>query len=184
MQHLRVDEVINIFRSVACSRGFGKERYSPMDQEEWHHSKEWPRYDISNKGNIRNHETGKLMKTYISDRGYERVSLVKEGKQYTRNVGTLVGNEFVDGYSEGMVISHKRDKSQSEAENLEWKTISDIRSESNSLRKKIRCIETGEEYNSIKECSEVMNISRTCISRCINRRSFHTRDGFSFELTD
>ena len=83
-----------------------------------------------------------------------------------------------------MVISHKRDKSQSEAENLEWKTISDIRIDTSGCKKKIRCVETGKEYESIKACSEDMGITRTCISRCINRRSFQTRDGFSFELTN
>lgn len=77
-----------------------------MEHEEWKHCDEFPRYDISNEGNVRNHETGRAMSTYISDRGYARVSLTEDGKQYTRNVSTLVGRMFVDGYEDGMVITH------------------------------------------------------------------------------
>ena len=42
-------------------------------------------------------------------------------------------------------------------------------------------IETGEEFESIVECSRVMGIGVNSISRCVNRRSFQTSEGFHFE---
>ena len=156
-----------------------------MEYEEWKQCDEFPRYDISNEGNIRNHKTGRVMSTYISDRGHARVSLTEDGKQYTRNVSTLVGKMFVDGYENGMVITHKDgDKTNPEASNLEWRNRNDVLSEKNGRKRKVRCIESGKEYDSIKACSLDTGIDRHSISRCTNRRSMHTKAGLHFEFVD
>lgn len=156
-----------------------------METEEWKHTEEWSRYDISNEGNIRNHETGKYVKTYISDKGYERVTLTNSGKRYTKNVGLLVGQLFVDGYEEGMVISYKDgNRSNSSANNLEWKTKKDIALKTNGRKRQVKCIENNEIFISIKECSEKMSISRHSISRCVNNAAKCTRAGLHFEFID
>ena len=47
--------------------------------------------------------------------------------------------------------------------------------------KKIRCIETQKIYNSIKEASETMHISRGNISAVLHERRKHA-NGFTFEF--
>lgn len=156
-----------------------------MEHEAWKHCDEFPRYDISNEGNIRNHKTGRAMSTYISDRGYTRVSLTEDGKQYTRNVSTLVGRMFVDGYEDGMVITHKDgDKTNPEASNLEWRKPKDILSEKNGRNRKVKCVESGKEYKSINDCSRDTGIGRRAISRCANQASLSTKAGLHFEFVE
>ena len=43
--------------------------------EQWKTYSKIPTYEVSNKGRIRNKETGKILKTNYDDRGYERLSL-------------------------------------------------------------------------------------------------------------
>ena len=52
--------------------------------ETWLPCREFPDYEVSSEGKIRNIYTGRILKTNINDKGYEIVCLRKDGKQYTR----------------------------------------------------------------------------------------------------
>lgn len=75
-------------------------------EEKWQQSEEFPLYDISDKGHVRNRKTGHVLKTYISDKGYERVRIMKDGTPHTCNIHKLVADTYVSGYSDGMLATH------------------------------------------------------------------------------
>lgn len=159
-------------------------------EEKWQQSEEFPLYDVSDKGHVRNRKTGHVLKTYISDKGYERVRIMKDGTPHTCNIHKLVADTHVPGYSDGMLATHiDGNRRKNESDNLEWKTKKDISKSLFSNGKKpthrmkpVRCIETGKVYNSIKDCSIDMKLNYKSVSKCANNRYQKTKNGYHFEL--
>ena len=86
-------------------------------KEIWKPVKECNKYEISNKGVIRNALTKKLKYVEDNTAGYLRVVL--DNKKYF--VHRLVAEMFCEGYFEGAVVNHKDfDKHNNSANNLEW----------------------------------------------------------------
>lgn len=161
--------------------------------EEWKQCDDAPLYEISNKGKVRNSLTGRILKTNIDGRGYERVTLRANGKQFSRKVSRLVGEAFLrDKYRPGLKITNKDGyRYHNDAENLEWKTHREIirqtyreGREQTHKKKAVRIVETGMVYPSVIECSRATGISKDVISRSLTRRSLKNRCGLTFEYLD
>ena len=163
-------------------------------EEQWKPSgdKDVPNYDVSDLGRIRNPKTGRIMKTHINRYGYEEINLVSENKKYTKKVDAIVAKTFVDGYGKGLCVIHKdRNILNSRADNLTYKTRSEIskqsyldgREQTHRMRP-VRCVETGEEWRSIIECSRDTGLNRHSISKCVNNPSTRVRDGRHFEAIE
>lgn len=156
-----------------------EEKWLPCDDEDILN------YEVSSEGRIRNSKTGRILKTNVNNNGYEIVSI----NRHTKRIHKLVADTFIDGEHSGLDILHKDgNRLNNRADNLEYKTHSEImkrtyengREQTHRMRA-IRCIETGEEYRSIKECSEVTGLNRSSISKCVNNPATKTYDGRHFE---
>lgn len=163
--------------------------------EIWKPVEGYDHYEVSNTGLVRNVITGRILSTWFDGYGYERVTLFRNGERYPTTIHQLVAEAFlekeqVDIYEP--VVYHKdRDRSHNDADNLEYITRAESTQRSFQhgrkqihIMRKIRCVETGEEYDSIVTCSEAMGISAQAISRCVNNRISKTKDGFHFEPVD
>lgn len=79
-------------------------------------------YLVSNTGKIYSKLTNKILKTCISNRGYELVCLKNDThkrKQYT--VHRIVANAFIPNINNDPIINHKdENKLNNNADNLEW----------------------------------------------------------------
>lgn len=157
--------------------------------EQWKSYNKIPTYEVSNEGRIRNVNTGHIMKTNYNNRGYEQVTLIANRKKNQIKIHKAVAETFNPCNDDKLEVTHKDgDRKNNHADNLIWRTKRDIikktyadgRKQTHRMRA-IRCIETGEEFESIVECSRVMGIGVNSISRCVNRRSFQTSEGFHFE---
>lgn len=85
--------------------------------EVWKQLKECNKYEISNKGTVRNIETGCVRYVECNTAGYLRVAFGR--KKYF--VHRLVASYFCDGYFDGAVVNHKDfNKLNNSATNLEW----------------------------------------------------------------
>ena len=160
-------------------------------EERWKQSgdSDVPNYEVSDFGRIRNPKTGRILKTFTDDKGYERVSLVGKDKTYLKKVHTVVAKTFVEGYKTGLCVVHKdTNKLNNRADNLTYKTRSEIvkqtyldgREQSGRMRP-VRCVETGEEWRSIIECSRKTGLNRNSISKCANNPATKVKDGRHFE---
>ena len=99
-----------------------------MKQEHWKVIDEFPYYEVSDKGRIRRLTPangtykGKILNTFINNRGYECVILYKD-KTYCRTVHRLVAIAFLPKPDGCYEINHKdENKLNNTVENLEWCT--------------------------------------------------------------
>lgn len=104
--------------------------------EEW--KPLYERYEVSNMGNIRTIETGKLLRTRKPDfLGYCRVTLLIDGKQTTKTVHRLVASAFIPNPKGKKHVHHKNgDKTDNSVANLEWVDEKEHGEKDKELRKK------------------------------------------------
>lgn len=78
-------------------------------------------YQVSDKGNIRNTRTNKILKHTMNNRGYEQVTLSKNGKKKTIRVYTLVTNAFkLNPDNKGIIVYIDGDRTNNTVDNLKW----------------------------------------------------------------
>jgi len=90
--------------------------------EEWCIINEFPNYDISNFGNVRNNKSNKIMKICIKS-GYYHVSLINTSVKKTLKVHRLVALAFIENPKNKSEVNHKdKNKFNNNVSNLEWMT--------------------------------------------------------------
>lgn len=80
-------------------------------------------YSVSNKGNVRNDKTGRILKPVPNDTNHMQVSLFADGKRKNFYVHRLVGEAFIPNPDpeKYTIINHlNEDPSDNSVENLEW----------------------------------------------------------------
>ena len=141
------------------------------------------RYQVSNLGEIRSlnyGRTGKtrIMKLHNNGKGYKQVILCKNGNQNCFYIHRLVAEAFLPNPNSLLEVNHKdEDKSNNIWTNLE---LCDHKHNCNhgtrnermreSLGKPIKCITTGEIFNSATEASQHYKIHRSNIVMCLKGR--------------
>lgn len=101
-------------------------------------------YEVSNKGNVRNSNTGKILQPEVSNCGYLRVGIyyVKDNRRYHMHgsVHRLVAIAFIPNPDNLPEVNHKDgNKTHNWVENLEWSSSSDndYHAYATGLKKKI-----------------------------------------------
>lgn len=90
--------------------------------EQWVVIEEAPNYLISNLGRVQNRMTGRFLRSRI-DGGYPKVTLVCDGRYFSRFIHRLVAIAFVDGFAPDLFVNHiDGNKNNAKADNLEWVT--------------------------------------------------------------
>jgi hypothetical protein len=101
----------------------------------WKQHKKYKNYEISSLGEVRNIETGNIRKNQITHKGYEKVMLYVDGKNYGEFVHRLVAQCFIDNPENKPQVNHKNgDKTDNRAINLEWCTAKENVAHSNELK--------------------------------------------------
>lgn len=78
-------------------------------------------YQVSDKGNIRNVRTNNNLKHTMNNRGYEQVTLSKDGKKKTIRVHKLVADAFLPNPNEIDIAIHiDGDRTNNAVINLKW----------------------------------------------------------------
>ena len=74
--------------------------------EIWLPIKNFPKYDVSSNGRIKNVITGKILKPGRNPKGYLLITLYKNGKPHIKKIHRLVADAFYDGEHEGLEVNH------------------------------------------------------------------------------
>jgi hypothetical protein len=92
----------------------------------WKKINDFPNYEISDIGKIKNIKTGKCLSPKKSRTGYLRVTLCNDGFQKTFSIHRLVAIAFIQNPERKPTVNHKNEKKDdNRAENLEWATNSE-----------------------------------------------------------
>lgn len=156
--------------------------------ELWVPLKDIEEYEVSSEGRVRNKKTGRIMKTSTNSRGYEQVCLRKDKQQMTRRVHRLVADSFYDGDHDGYDVNHiDGNKSNNHIGNLEFCTRSENVNHAfrtglkvPSRQQKVRVLETGIIYDSIRECARSIGCDQSIICQCLSGRQ-KSCNGYHFE---
>lgn len=156
--------------------------------EVWVKVRDNPTYEVSSEGRVRNAKTGRIMKTQVNDRGYEHLSLRKNKSQVDARVHRLVADSFYDGDHDGFDVNHiDGDKLNNRVSNLEWCSHKEniehafrtgLKKPSRQI--KIRVIETGEVYESIRACARAMGLDQSMICQSMIGK-MRSVNGYHFE---
>lgn len=139
----------------------------------------FPNYRVDELGNVYN-KKGLKLKPDVSKNGYLRVRLYNDTKKPKRFlVHRLVASAFIPNPNNLPQVNHiDRDKTNNNVNNLEWCTPLENLKHSSVIEKasiakftKIKCITTGEVYNSIKEVVEKFGLCHpNLVACCAGRR--------------
>lgn len=124
-------------------------------EEIWKPIDQFPNYNVSNLGNIKNIITNKPLKSVCKD-GYCNISLVNDKIQKTLKVHRLVALAFIENPENKSDVNHKdKNKINNHVSNLEWMT----RKENNIHRCKDLIITTNKNkpiYRIDKNTNEIL----------------------------
>ena len=129
---------------------------------------------------------GKILKPGLLNSGYEVIWLSKNGVVKAHTVHRLIAESFILNPENKKDVNHRDgNKTHNHISNLEWVTRSEnIQHSYDQLTRKpkgrkIKCIETNEEFISIIEASKKMNINRHSINHVLSGRN-KTAGGYSW----
>lgn len=93
-------------------------------EEIWEVIKDFPKYEVSTLGRVRNCKTGRVLKAGISSgTGYLVCGLCVDGKATTKAVHRLVAETFIPNMDNKNQVNHKDgNKLNNNVNNLEWCT--------------------------------------------------------------
>ena len=146
----------------------------------WKKIDAFPKYSVSDAGEVRNDKTGRILRLAKMSDGYLGVCLLGE-KQRTMSVHRLVATAFIPNPDNKRDINHiNGDKMDNRAENLEWCTHAEnVRhavavlgaSHKKKERTGILCVETGVVYPSAKAAGDAVHRSDMMIRKCLYGKS-------------
>ena len=155
-----------------------------MDEELWREWPQDPRIMVSNKGNVVSCKRGGWypLKVSHTNSGYQQVSAGR--------IHRLVADTWIPNPNHYEQVNHNNgDKDDNRVENLEWVTPSrNIRHAYQTGLKKvkgtpIRIPETGEVFESQRECARRIGGTQGNIMKCLaGKRSTHR--GYHFEYVE
>ena len=174
--------------------------------ERWKVIKGFEKYSVSDTGEVKSNKNDHIKANRIDRRGYNDISLYKNGQEHHKKVHRLVAEAFVDNPEGKDFVNHKDgNKLNNSKDNLEWVTHSENMKHAyatglakphptygmlgkknpngGAKGKPIRCIENDTIYKSTAECARSMGLKDKAITETLKGRQ-KTHRGYHFEYSD
>ena len=160
--------------------------------EIWKRVDEVPNYEVSNEGRVRNIGSGRVLRPRKAGKDYRKVTLCDEYGHHDRYIHRLVVDAFYGKLNDDDEVNHlDGNKSNNHISNLEPCTRIEnvhhaIRTglvnphDGGAPKVKVRIVETGEVFESIRECARAINGDHQHVIDCLRGRN-HTHKGYHFE---
>ena len=167
-----------------------------QETEVWKDIDGFPGYQVSSVGRVRCFrdfhgnitEQYRLLKPILNKDNYYYVDLYTiEHKQVHKRIHRLVADTFIGSHPD-LVVNHiDGNKHNNNVDNIEFVTAkrnSTLASEQGLYKTRpIRIVETGEEFNSVKQCAEAIGCHSSDINHVISGIKKHAK-GYTFEYID
>lgn len=137
--------------------------------EEWRNVIDNENYSVSNKGNVKNNKSNKLMKGTILEIGYHRVGLMYNGKVKQFFIHRLVAEAFIPNPENKNTVNHKsKNRGDNRVENLEWATSLEQNIHKNITNKKYMEHRNGKPFLRIdKESGKIIEEYSSIMLACV-----------------
>lgn len=151
-----------------------------MENDVWKTIEQYPDYEVSSNGRVRNKNTNRVLKIRKGVGGYDRVRLYKNKKGKNELVHRLVAHAFIPNPEGYPIINHKDENPlNNDLSNLEWCTYAYNNSYGDAAKKKGKAnskkvCQIGIDgtliriFNSLREASDVLHLQEPHISKCCN----------------
>lgn len=155
----------------------------------WGEIQNFPNYEISTQGSVRNKVTGRIVKPSKTKKGYLSLNLYRDGKSSSKLVHRLVAETFIPNPENKPTVDHlDRDKENNCVDNLRWATHYE---QSNNRETGTPCmfyainLRTHKRtiYTSQRECAKELNINQASISLCLSGKKASAK-GYTFRKVD
>lgn len=183
-----------------------------MSMEVWKDIEDFPNYQVSDQGRVRNKNTECVLKPRLSEWGYEQVSLYLH-KHHWRYIHKLVAEAFIANPENKPMVNHKDgNKSNNVVTNLEWCTHGEnnkhayntgLKQVSENVRKharkmatsektrqaafdrhpNIKIVETGEIFESNVAVAKRLNCNVQSVWATLHKKQ-HTCQGYRLEYIE
>ena len=157
--------------------------------EEWRPIQDFPNYNVSNLGNIKNITNDKMLNPCVKG-GYYHISLVNDTNKQNFKVHRLIALAFIENPENKSDVNHKdKNKLNNHLSNLEWmtrrennihrcqgvkitcnknKVLYRIDKESNEILEKYNSIELAGEWAFKNGYTKTVHNGRNAIGNCVN----------------
>lgn len=152
----------------------------------WVDAYDFPNYEVSTHGRIRNKRTGKVLRQTLNGDGYSTITLQVDTKK-NKNVGVhrVVAKSFYGNPSEPrMQVNHVNSiRDDNHVLNLEWVTPKEnvihayrhgnldpmigLKRAIEVNKRPVRIVETGQVFASLQDCADYLGVTRGNISRVL-----------------
>lgn len=156
-----------------------------MYQDDWEPVKGFPDYIVSDSGRVMSYKWERWHEIFpfCSQKGYLYTNL---GRSKRQSIHKLVAEAFIENPNNLSCINHlDGDKQNNNASNLEWCSYSENNQHAydsglRTTNKRVRIIETGEEFISQSACARHLNVGQQYLNRRV-RGTVQSQDGLHFE---
>jgi len=146
-------------------------------------------YEVSNAGDIRNIQTGKILAKNTMGAGYYKADLWQNGKRKQTSIHRVVAESFLGFPDCAMEVNHKDgNKLNNHVSNLEWVTRSENEQHSRevlgNLCKPVKaiCLKTGEVRIYPSQTATARDgFEPKCVSDICLKKDRYTHKGWAFE---
>lgn len=144
-------------------------------------------YGISPDGKVFGYKRKKFLTPRTVGRGYQQVSLCKDGKTKQFLIHRLVAEAYISNPNGLTQVNHiNEDKTDNRVENLEWTTAKEndnYGTRNKRISKPVYCKELNKIFNSISEAAKELNLDTGSISR-VCQGKFSQTGGYHFQYKE
>lgn len=131
---------------------------------DWRVIEDFPNYEVSNDGRVRNANTGRELGVYDNGHGILQVVMQRGGRSCARAVHRLVAGAFLDPAPDDCVPMHRDNAwENNDSENLQWKPrwfairwTRQLRQLEPRDHRRIRHLRSGVVYENALECARAI----------------------------
>lgn len=135
-------------------------------------------YGITSCGKVWSYRSQKFLAINPNQKGYLQVGLCKNGERKMLKIHRLVAEAYLPNPNNYDTVDHiDGDRTNNCVNNLQWMAAKDNTRKGTS--KKVKCLNTGEIFNSITIAAEYFNVSKEVIERSLKNNK-PTRKGLWF----
>jgi hypothetical protein len=148
----------------------------------WAEIRDFPGYEVSDLGQVRNQRTQRLMRLSVNQRGFVYVGLMKQGVQRKSSVALLVAREFLKPHKHeafSSVIHLDGDRLNNAVTNLMWRptyyAVEYYREFANPqyhLSVKLKDMATGEVYRNSREVASTFGVLEKDVVLAVTNRTY------------